>query len=76
MQLLILLKAALVHYALNQVKRCGTALVNDNNNLLQTSTESKRELLNTIILEYFQYQGVRSLNLMICPSNNTSSKCN
>lgn len=42
--------------------------------LKENHKEHERNLINKLILAYFQYQGVRSLNLIVCPSqsNNTS----
>lgn len=55
-----MLKALLLVYVVNKVKECCKVVAG-------VAANDK-----DIILAYFRYHGVSSLNLIICPSNETS----
>lgn len=59
---------ALLVYVANSF---GQSYAVGNHNELKTSKNIKQ---NTITLSYFQFHGVRSLNLIVCPSNNTGTE--
>lgn len=89
MQLLPLLLQLLLFYITNYkcwgasipapVATAGAAVKASNNddddgsNLLKTDVETKKNLLNPILLAYFQHYGVRSLNMIKCLSNKTTT---
>ncbi|XP_037817982.1 uncharacterized protein LOC119607912 [Lucilia sericata] len=72
MKLLIIAIALLFYVAKSVEDNCNN---NKGNNKWLTSVRNlKKDSVKNITLAYFQYHGVRSLNLIVCPAENTAPK--
>ncbi|XP_046807716.1 ionotropic receptor 75a-like isoform X1 [Lucilia cuprina] len=72
MQLLIIAIALLFYVNKSVEGNCNNNKSNDK--WLTSAKGSKKDSVKSITLAYFQYHGVRSLNLIVCPANSTGIK--